>query len=217
MALTVRSLLSKVHPFRTDLEEERSIHAIQETVRKICRQTGMAKVTVAASTVANTATVSLASPVTGGDVFRVHRVRILDTALSSYRILSVVNSTDVDDVLSYRNESEGEPVSWSYAGSDIIELFPTPDAIYTLEVIASYVPEGEIDTIPLPDESEDAIVAGALATLLMLPGRNQNLSLSKDREVLFNRELSWLRAATEFGLSGRARAHGPTNTFHRWG
>jgi hypothetical protein len=77
-----------------------------------------------------------------------------------------------------------------------------------LEVTVSEIPTGEVDTIPLPDEAEDCIVAGALATILMLPGPGQNLQLSKDREVLHNRELGNLKAIALFSQSGRDRVMG---------
>ena len=71
---------------------------------------------------------------------------------------------------------------------------------------ASYVPLDDVETIPLPAEAEEAIVAGSLSMVLMLPGTNQNLQLAKDREVLYNRELDFLKAAALLGQSGRARA-----------
>jgi len=46
MSLTVRSLLAKVKPFAKDREEDRALYAIQESVRKVCRQTMMAEETL---------------------------------------------------------------------------------------------------------------------------------------------------------------------------
>lgn len=208
MAITVRSLLSKVRPFRKDLTEEDANYAIQETVRKICRQTMYAQDVVSASTVASTATVDLSSLVTTGTVLRVHLIRFLDPQSSQYKVLSAKNFDTINATTLYRNYSEGYPDSWTYKGDSLVELYPTPDAIYTLEVTLSYVPTGEIETIPLPDEAEDAVVAGAIAYLLMLPGVGQNLSLSKDREILFNRESDALKASAMFGQTSRARAVG---------
>lgn len=210
MALTVRSLLPKVRPFRKDLTEEDAIFAIQETVRKLCRETTYAQQVVSASTVAHNAEVSLTSLVTSGAINRVHRVRILDTGMSAYKILNAVNFENVNASQTFRDYSEGKPLDWTYKGSGVLELYPKPDAVYTLEVTASYIPTGEIESIPLPDEAEDAIVAGALATLLLRPGTNQNLALAKDREILYNRESGGLKASAMFGQTGRAVAHGPS-------
>lgn len=208
MALTVRSLLPKVFPYRKDLLEDDAIFAIQETVRKICRLTQYAQTTVSASTVASTSTVDLSSLVTEGSVFRVIRVRRLDTTTSAYRILDPVNFEEVNALTRYRDDDEGTPYYWTQKSGSTIELYPVPDAIYTLEVTTSYIPEGEIETIPLPDESEDAIVAGAISHLLMRPGMGQNLGLAKDREVLFNREADALKASAMFGLTSKTRVTG---------
>lgn len=208
MALTVRSLLPKVLPFRKDLLEDDAIYAIQEGVRKICRQTQYAQVTVSASTVASTSTVDLSSLVTAGSVLRVIRVRRLDTVINEYRLLDPINFEEVNSLTRYRDYDEGMPDNWTQKSGSTIELYPVPDAIYTLEVTTSYIPEGDIETIPLPDESEDAIVAGALSSLLMRPGAGQNMSLAKDREVLFNRETDALKASAMFGLTSKTRATG---------
>lgn len=77
-----------------------------------------------------------------------------------------------------------------YNGNGICEIYPTPDKIYTLEVTASYGPLDDVETIPLPAEAEEAIVAGSLSMLLMLPGTNQNQNLAKDRESNYLTE-SW--------------------------
>ena len=207
MALTVRSLLPKVLPFRKDLLEDDAIFAIQEAVRKICRQTQYAQSIVSASTVAHTATVNISSLVTTGTVLRVHRVRRLDTTISAYRTLEPVNFEDAATTR-YRDYNEGAPDWWTYKGGSILELYPKPDTIYMLEVTVSYVPDTEIDTIPLPDEAEDAIVAGALASLLLRPGVGQNIALSKDREVLYNREADALKASAMFGQTSKSRATG---------
>lgn len=211
MAFDVRSLLPKVHPFRKDLEEERAIFAIQEAVRRVCRTTEYAQAVVSVVSVAATPTISLTSAMSSyGDVLRVELIRLYDTRLSAYKVLYPYNQTLIDAQESYRNYAQGWPTGWTYKGSNTIEIFPTPDIVYTFEVTASYVPTAEITTIPLPQEAEDAIVAWAQSFLLMQPGAGQNLALAKDREILHNRELDFLRASALLGQSGRPRATGRT-------
>ena len=211
MAFTVRSLLPKVQVFRKDLEEERSLFAIQEAVRKVCRNTGYAQAVVSVTSTPATPTISLTSAMTNyGDVYRVELIRLLDTKLNSYKVLYPYNQTLIDAQEAYRNYAQGWPTGWSYKGSSVVEIYPTPDISYTFEVTASYVPTGEITTIPLPQEAEDAIVAWAQYFILMQPGLGQNLSLAKDREIFHNRELDFLRANALLGQSGRPRATGRT-------
>ena len=120
------------------------------------------------------------------------------------------NSALIDAKESYRNYATGWPSGWDYRGASTISIYPTPDKAYTFEVTVSFIPVGEFDTIPLPLESEEAIIAGTLANVLMQPGVGQNLTLAKDREVLYNREIDFLKANALLGQSGRPRATGRT-------
>jgi hypothetical protein len=253
MALRVRDLLPKVQPMRKDIEEERSIFAIQESVRKICRQTMLAQEKLSnISAPSNPVTLV---PTTGYTVNRVSLVRLLDVQ-GNWRVLNEYNEQAINNVYEYPDLPAGIPNGYTYLGNSQIKLYPYPEGVSVknlvagrtyniltvgttnftligasantvgvqftataagtgtgtvtqmLEVTVSEIPTGEIDTIPLPDEAEDCIVAGALATILMLPGPGQNLQLSKDREVLHNRELGNLKAIALFAQSGRDRVMG---------
>lgn len=284
MSLTVRSLLAKVKPFRKDLEEDRALYAIQEAVRKICRQTMFAEETVIVPTVDGQPYVTVTP--TGGDCLKVHLVRSYSNLGGStnptyaYKTLIELNQEQINNFESFRDYAKMTPTGWAYGGMGKLWLYPNPSPVeasftstcatnvmtatsvtgtikigslvvrtgianptyivsqssgtdggagdyvlsttpgtlgseatttgdFILEVTAAYTPQGEFDAIPLPDDAEDCIVAGALSTVLMLPGAGQNLALSKDREILHNRELGSLRAMAEFGQSGRVRAAGP--------
>lgn len=253
MALTVRGLLPKVQPFRKDFEEERAIFAIQEAVRKICRQTMLAQEQLTNVT-APDAIVTL-TPTAGNSVNRVHKVELLDYD-GNFKILHEYSQQYIDAVYQYPDLPIGIPTGFTYLGNAQLHIYPKPDAVpvskvkvgktyniltvgttdftlvgaasntvglaftatgvptgtgtvtQMLRVQISEIPTGEIETIPLPDEAEECIIAGALATLLMQPGVGQNLALSKDREVLHNRELGNLKAIAVFGQSGRDRVVG---------
>ena len=294
MAFTVRSLLSKVLPFRKDLEPEKAIFAIKEVVRKICRQTGFAQASVQTLGETNNFNINIFAPLaTFGTPYRVHLVRVFDVNminkntiipvttyddmgvpianLSSgvkYKIVDMGTSTvwsntslgfnittypigvgtefaDYIDPISpvdagdgtviiadnnvadayYMNLSEGNqpfidgntayatyptgfPAGWTYTGGGNIHIYPTPDKPYNFLVTASFIPGGDFDDIPLPEESEEAIIAGALANVLMQPGTGMNLALARDREILHNREMDFLKASALLGQSGRPRAFG---------
>lgn len=253
MALTVRGLLPKIQPMRKDLEEERSIFAIQESVRKVCRQTMLA--TEKLTNVSAPSSPVTITPSTGYSVNRVSLVRILDQQ-GNWRVLNEYSEMYINNIYNYPDLPLGIPAGYSYLGNAQIRLYPSPSAVAAstivightynilvagttdftligaasntpgtqftatgvgtgtgtvtqmLEITISEIPTGEFDTIPLPDEAEDCIVAGALATLMMLPGPGQNLQLSKDREILHNRELGNLKAIAFFGQSGRDRMMG---------
>lgn len=299
MSLTVRGLLPKVYAFRKDLEEEKSIFAIQESVRKICRQTMLARETL--QNVTESAAIVQLYPSTGYSMNRVHKVEIQDY-YGLWRIMDEYNQKLVDAQYSYPDQPVGIPTGWSYLGNGQIHVYPAPSDFpitrvvvgnnYAIQALGttvfptygaitvnatalikgveyvvlvpgttdftlvgataslagtifiatgvgsgtgtvlkrlftatgiptgtgtlsqlfrveiSEIPTTEIDAIPLPDESEDCIVAGALATLLAFPGMMQDKTYSKDREILHNRELGNLKAVAVFGQSGRMRVQG---------
>ena len=253
MALTVRGLLSRVQPMRKDVEEQRSLDAIMEAVRKICRQTMLATEKISNVT-APTSPVTI-TPSTGYSVLRVSLVRILDQQ-GNLRVINEYNEVAINNIYEYPDQPSGNPNGYTYIGNSQIKLYPYPSGINAtnvvigrtyniltagttnftlvgaasntvgvqftatgvptgtgtvtqmLEITISEIPTGEFDAIPLPDEAEDCIIAGALATLLMLPGPGQNLQLSKDREILHNRELGNLKAVAMFSQSGRDRVTG---------
>lgn len=284
MSLTVRSLLAKVKPFAKDREEDRALYAIQESVRKVCRQTMMAEETLHIATTDGQQYVNVIP--TLGDCLRIHSVRIYTNLGSAsnptfaYKTMIEWSQEQIDNFESFRDYARMTPTGWAYLGGGKLYLYPNPtpaaatitascatnvltvtavtgtvrlgdlvvgDGItnptyiasqvsgapggigdytlsttpgtvasetmttgdFLLEVLTSYTPKGEFDDIPLPDEAEDCIVAGALSTLLMAPGSGQNLALAKDREIFHNREIGNLRAMVEFGRSGRTRAAGP--------
>jgi len=77
----------------------------------------------------------------------------------------------------------GTPNLWAYdAENNEVHLYPPPSVItreVRLTCVVSYIPVGEIDEIPLLQESEDAVIYGTLAEAYMLPGPGQNLQLVK--------------------------------------
>lgn len=209
MTFTVRSLLPKVRRFRDDLTEDECNYAVMETVRKVCRQTGYAQAKVTVSSIAGTPTIDLTTAMASyGNVYRIMLVRLWDTVMLSYKALNDYNQKNINNVVDFSDYTQGYSDGWSYLGNNIIQIYPTPDIIYQYEVTASFIPAGEFDPIPLPEEAEDCIVAGAISHLLMLPGIGQNLGLAKDREILHVRELDFLKANAILGQSGRARAYG---------
>lgn len=299
MSLTVRGLLPQVAPFRRDFEEERSIYAIQEAVRKVCRQTMLAQEVITG--ICGDATIVTINPSTGNSLNRVHKLEILDNQ-GRFSIMDEYNQAQIDNIYRYPDQPTGIPMGYSYVGKGQIHLYPSPQDfpisgvvignIYGIHVLGntawasfgatavnatslvvgqtyiintpgttdftlvgatssaagtvftaagvgigsgttfvrnftatgvptgtgtlaqmlratiSDIPVGEFDTIPLPDEAQECIVAGAIATILSLPGTGQNLSYSKDRETLHNRELGVLKAIAVLGQSGRNRATG---------
>jgi hypothetical protein len=124
-----------------------------------------------------------------------------------YRTLGEGNFVDINNSLAKPDSVFGTPQIWAYdADTNMIKVFPpTSEAIDSarFQITYSYIPVGEIDTIPLLPESEEAVYYGTLGEAYMLPGPGQNLELAKNYEIKFNFEMSNLKAVATQGNSGR--------------
>lgn len=124
-----------------------------------------------------------------------------------YRTLGEANNQAIRNSLPKPDAVAGTPNLWAYdAENDEVRLYPPPSVItkeVRLTCIVSYIPVGEIDEIPLLQESEDAVIYGTLAEAYMLPGPGQNLQVAKNYEIKFNYEMSNLKAVAIQGQSGR--------------
>lgn len=82
-----------------------------------------------------------------------------------------------------------------------------PPAVDTnVRALVAFKPTGDFDAIDLGVDYEDAIVAGALAHLLRLPGTERDLNRADAEEVKFMNLASSLRGAVLVGDAGYARA-----------
>ena len=120
---------------------------------------------------------------------------------TAYGTVPQFNKPSQDQWKDQPQNNKSYPDGWAQEGNTIY-FYPRTQCDSTVEVTLSYAPVGEIDTIPLPAEAEDVIVAGALAEILMLPGegRDAKLAIVKDRE--YKQGLATLRAIGELGYGG---------------
>lgn len=97
------------------------------------------------------------------------------------------------------------PTFTSYNGQ-IVDIYPTHGYDSAVEIMYAAIPVGDIGDVVLnlPDEARDAIVNGALAELLAIPGQNQNIQLSEVRRTEYERLQDGLRAVGVLGMGGTA-------------
>lgn len=130
-----------------------------------------------------------------------------DTPTGDYRTLGEGNLVDINNSLAKPDSVFGTPQVWAYDADTLtVKIFPpTSQDINNarFSIVYSYIPIGEIDTIPLLPESEEAVYYGTLGEAYMLPGPGQNLELAKNYEIKFNYEMSNLKAVAIQGNSGR--------------
>ena len=129
-------------------------------------------------------------------------------ATGDYKTMSETNEVFMNDTLPKPDSSFGDPMVWAFdALTSTINLYPPASNAYAnggnLEVTYSYIPRGEIDTVPLPPEAEDGIIYGTLAEAYIFTGPSQNIQLGKMYETKFNNETSNLKSVAIQGNSGR--------------
>jgi len=129
-------------------------------------------------------------------------------ATGDYKTMSETNDVFINDTLPKPDSTFGDPMVWAFdALTSTINLYPPASNAYAnggnLEVTYSYIPRGEIDTIPLPAEAEDCIIYGTLAEAYIFAGPSQNIQLGKIYEAKFNNESSNLKSVAIQGNSGR--------------
>ena len=203
MAFSVRSILGKVRLHRPDLKESELDYMCQEIVRKVCRQTMLGRYVV------EKAYTSYADTIDSSD-FNTSSKSVMRITSEEYKegqgeYQALTEENHVEIINSGYNIENGTPDTWAFdVASSKLYLYPRPRTrTFTVRVGYAYIPQGDIDTIELPQEAEDAIVYGTIAEALAVAGPAANLATSKNYEIKYNYEVSNLKSVGEFGGSGR--------------
>lgn len=94
-------------------------------------------------------------------------------------------------------EERGKPTHYFLVGDTDIQLYPTPDTAYTLAATAVIKPKDTATGVEsfLRDAHEDAIRSGAIARLMLIPGKDwSNLPLADIHNKLFEAGIDNARA-----------------------
>jgi hypothetical protein len=93
----------------------------------------------------------------------------------------------------------------------ILDLYPTQGYQTAIEITYNALPTGDIADVVLnlPDEAHEAIINGALADWLSVPGKEQNLILAENRRAEYDRNTSALRAMGALGTGGSPKYRAP--------
>lgn len=197
--INARSLLGKVRLHRPDLKDSVIDFYMQESIKKLCRQTMILQEEVSINIVADTNKYTLSKA--GHEINRVHLVQLL-LPDGTYKILGEANIVDINNKVSEQN-LKGAPISW---GFDLLKselrIYPTLQKAESFKVKYSLIPKEEIVDIAIPAETEEAIVYGCLGEIYMLPGPAMNPSLAKNYVIQYNQEVSNVKSIAILGNSG---------------
>jgi hypothetical protein len=170
------------------------VHAYREAARKFCVESHWLRRETPVLTEADVPQYDLVE--TGMDdplleIIGVRVITIAGTGMASRRI-------NPSDPMGWDPSTEpGAPVTWCYIPEQLVNLFPTPDAVYTLTVTLEVQPL--VDAESLPDDLlrkwDRALSQGALAYLYDLHGQPwYNPQLARKNELLFQAAINNAKA-----------------------
>jgi len=138
-----------------------------------------------------------------GDVVYSNGTSWVAIPLENFVTSQQVNKVSTDLIVQTPQEGPNTPDNWSQEGP-IVRWYPIPGGDAAIEYTLSYIPSGEFDTIPLPRDAEDCIVAGALEFLCNLPGDGHNPTMAAQNHRIFTVEKENLRSLAMQGYGGDA-------------
>lgn len=127
--------------------------------------------------------------------------------ISGTKLTTIYQRNEPTDALTLRdpNGPTGVPYTWTQANG-AIRFYPNPEYDYPTSYEVSYVPNllTEGDDLELPVEAEDAIVEGAIAGALMMPGEGKDVNHSMVHDRKASIEIAKLKAIAALGYGGSA-------------
>ena len=218
MSVDLRRLVALVKPYREDLSSDGEgviVNALLFATQSVCRDSGVLINTGTFSSVANqrdyasSAVTFTALPYTIKPLL-VKAAWITDPATSKLIRLFEINKPTEGKAIdwNYRNSSSAMPTGFMGSVDGTITLFPKPNAIYTVTVEYSIMPDTEYSNTTIsnmPSYAEECIIATALSNLLEYPGVLSDPKLAATWRSRASAKLNTLRAQVSIGVSGQSK------------
>ena len=210
MAIVLADLLARVAQLRPDVKPGKIMFYVQEAARGVARKTylvqNVSTFTVGASSVSTPVTIPASEKF-------LMTINVTRTDLTDGREKNLYPYNDLAIRSRYTdpNASPGTPTGYEMSNDGEITLYPKPLDPTQISVHYALSPNGDFETIDMPEEATEAIVAYARADALMYPGPGADVKAALYWERIGNMEISALRAIALLGRSGSVCAQG--NTF----
>jgi hypothetical protein len=150
--------------------------------------------TYSLSTVAGTDTYTLAAQAPIQEFIKIDRVKV--QVGNTWYDLDEETWDEMDQL--YATPTFGQPFRWAFQGADQFRIYPTPQAVYSLQIFGHYrmVPlVNDGDTNDWTSRAQNLIRYTALKRLFAYPIRDMQQQQSADASGM--RELEYLRRETE--------------------
>ena len=191
----------RIEPFREDLKPRQGQLAYQISCRQVALETLALREIVTFTIPAGTISQPIYDPTYEKEAIYIFRAMLSGAS----KDLRLYNQAELEDL--YHSISPGEGTIAAYT-TDQGQFWPNRPPSVDTQVIAdvAYKPIGDFDEVDFGPEFEDAIVHGALAHYLALPGKGQDKAEARRLETQFITECSSLRGANLVGDAGYYRA-----------
>lgn len=203
--LTFASISNRIGPMRPDKLPREWQLAFQVAAKRLAEETfglqEVAEFTIPSGTVY----VPVYDPTTDlKEAVHIFKAEWQDPA-GNWNPLRPLNERQMEATTRHAFNSPGEMRAFTYVQG---KFYPNrPPAVDTqVRGTIAYVPVGEFSEVDFGAEYRDALVEGALAYLLRLPGKEQDRAAAAASEAAFQSMASGLRGVNLTGAIGFARA-----------
>lgn len=208
MSFTVRDLYAVAGMSRPDVPQVQYGVALQQAVKRVCRETLMARVTQTYTITADTNSVTITKA--ESEILMVHQAWWMGASQTDWTPLAPVSFDVANQNQMWGTDSA--PYAFSQQDETVL-VYGTPTEDGQLKVTISFAPTVDVDTAPLPAKARPAVEVAAERLLLRIPGAGQSFQASEARERELRGMLQNLKAISLFGESGEIVASVPVNPY----
>ena len=210
MAIAFADIMGRISDMRPDLPERLWLSGFQIAAKRLARLSLALRETVTFNVAAN------------GTSARVYEAAALKDVVWIFKAETVVGGVTTPipemNLSDYYAQMQGTkhtagPISAFANDQGLFLPYLTPTAQTVINAFVAYTPKGDFITADFGADAMDALVCGALAHVLAVPGKGQNQGLALMNENEFRDNATNLEAKVLLGEGGSTRF----NTRQTWG
>lgn len=179
MAISLSNLLARVKHYRTDLHGGEHMYSLQTAARRLATIVPLKIQTIEVDTVIgqNLYDIDLSAlPNMDDELLAEEPCQVAAVHRADGSPLREVNSQEPGGIRRFNILDTGAPSRWADRFG-VLVLDPTPNAVETLTVEVFTCPAITAETVDMPKHALEAIVAGAIYELCLIPGAGFNPEL----------------------------------------
>jgi hypothetical protein len=195
----------RISPFREDKRPREAQLAYQISCRRLAIETLALREQATFTVPAGATSTPIYDPTFQREAIYIFRANQQGPGSNGWRELRLYNQAEIVDLYQQITPMAGLMAAYTTVqGRFWPNRPPSADTLILADV--AYKPVGDFDEVDFGPEFEDAIVNGALAHYMLLPGEGRDKEMAREFEVRFASEAGALRGAVLVGDAGYNRA-----------